>query len=123
MTMTATSLSTGDGAHLAPATLRVGPFVHVTRMSSESGADTPGQASDLLHRAADALATTGATTRDVVRTRFYVGDLAHAAAIRAEHARFFGDHTSPATIVHDPSTTLALDLDAVVSDVSPHLAD
>ncbi len=120
--MTATSIPTGDGSRTEPATLRVGPFVHVTRLCAETGADTSAQASDLLRRAADALATSGATTRDVVRTRFYVGDLMHAAAVRAEHARFFGDHVSPATVVHDPSATLSLDLDAVVSDASPYFA-
>ncbi len=116
--MNATSTSTGDGAHIAPSTLRVGPFVHVARLS----ADSETHAADLLHRASQALAASGATTRDVVRTRFYVGDLMHAAALRAEHARFFGDHVSPATVVHDPTITLELDLDAVVSDDSAPFA-
>ncbi len=119
--MNATLLSSGDGAQIAPATLRVGPFVHVARLSAETEAETPIQASDLLRRAMTALAASGASASDVVRTRFYVGDLMHAAALRAEHARFFGDHASPATIVHEPATKLALDLDAVVSDASPRL--
>ncbi len=119
--MNATSTPSSAGAPIAPTALRVGPFVHVTRLSAETEDDASVQASDLLRRATDALVESGASANDVVRTRFYVGDLMHTAALRAEHARFFGAHVSPATIVHEPSTTLALDLDAVVSDSSPRL--
>lgn len=99
----------------APSAVRVGPFVHLPRIADASTADPQTRAASLLARAALLLESHGATAADVIRTRFYVDNLADAPAVRAAHAAFFGDTATPAAVVFDAGAPLALDLDAVVS--------
>jgi enamine deaminase RidA (YjgF/YER057c/UK114 family) len=106
----------GDGAPLDAAVLRVGPFVHVPRISADAPGDPSGLTAALLTRASDALESTGSRSSDVIRARFYVSDLMQAGAVKAAHRAFFGDQAPPATVVHDPGTPFSVDLDAVVRD-------
>src|SRR5439155_16801106 len=48
---------------------------------------------------AAALAEAGATLSDVVRTRMYITDAAHAEAVGAVHGQLFGDTRPAATMV------------------------
>jgi enamine deaminase RidA (YjgF/YER057c/UK114 family) len=53
--------------------------------------DPAGQAREAFTIALTALARAGATRGDVVRTRMYITDGAHADAVGAVHAEFFRD--------------------------------
>jgi ribonuclease D len=79
-----------------PSTVRVGPFLHLPRIADEApDGDLHGRTSALLQRAAALLEEHGASAGDVIRLRFYVDDLASAAAVRSAHAAFFGSDAAP----------------------------
>ncbi len=64
------------------------------------GAGDPAtQARTAFGIALDALAAAGATPGDVVRTRMYVTDAAHADAVGRVHGELFGDVRPVATLV------------------------
>jgi len=68
--------------------------------------------------AASALAAAGMTLDDVVRTRMYVTDRAHAAAVAAVHGELFGAVRPAATLVIvagliDPTLLVEVELEAV----------
>ena len=61
--------------------------------------DAYAQARTALRIALDALALVGAASHDVVRTRIYVTDRAHADAAGRAHGEVFGKHRPAATMV------------------------
>jgi hypothetical protein len=67
-----------------------------------------------------ALAEAGATMRDVVRTRMFLVDPAHADAVGAVHGEVFGDIRPAATMVSvsallDPRWKVEIEAEAVVA--------
>ena len=68
-----------------------------------------------------ALEELGGTVDDVIRTRHYLVDPAHAEAVGAVHGEIFGDVRPASTMVVvagllDPRWKLEMELDAVLSD-------
>jgi enamine deaminase RidA (YjgF/YER057c/UK114 family) len=80
--------------------------------------DPAGQARGILEVIARALDDAGFSMRDVVRTRIYITDAAHADAVGAVHGEFFGDvRPASAMIVMvglvDPSLLVEIEVDAI----------
>lgn len=69
----------------------------------------------------DALSQVGARPEQVVRTRMFVTDAAHADAVGAAHGRVFGDIRPAATMVVvsgllDPRWKVEIEAEAVIDD-------
>jgi enamine deaminase RidA (YjgF/YER057c/UK114 family) len=84
--------------------------------------DPAVQARRCLTIIGDALAELGAGFPDVVRTRMYVTDAAHADAVGAVHGEVFGDVRPAATMVVvaallDPRWVVEIEAEAVVTVV------
>ena len=86
--------------------VRVGPFVFVsgTTATAEDGTivgqgDPYAQAVQALKNVEAALHKLGATLRDVVRTRMYIVDPAHADAVASVHGELFKHVRPVATLV------------------------
>jgi enamine deaminase RidA (YjgF/YER057c/UK114 family) len=83
------------------------------------GPDDPyAQAKAVLDKIEAALTEAGASMRDVVRTRIFVTDMAHADAIGRAHGEFFRDIRPAATMVQvvkliDPRLLVEIEADAV----------
>jgi enamine deaminase RidA (YjgF/YER057c/UK114 family) len=80
--------------------------------------DPAGQARGILEVISRALESAGFSLRDVVRTRVYITDAAHADAVGAVHGEYFGDvRPASAMIVMvglvDPSLLVEIEADAV----------
>jgi enamine deaminase RidA (YjgF/YER057c/UK114 family) len=67
--------------------------------SGEVDPDPDAQTRRCFEIIAAALAEAGATLSDVVRTRMYITDAAHAEAVGAVHGQLFGDTRPAATMV------------------------
>lgn len=128
---------TADRAHLAGTApyeatagyaraVRVGPFVAVagTTGLGDDGRVVPGGAYAQARRALaivlDALARAGARPDDVVRTRLYVTDAAHAGEVTRAHAEALGHVRPAATLVVvaaliDPGMLFEVEADAIVA--------
>ena len=81
--------------------------------------DPGAQARRCLEIIAAALAEAGAAPADVVRTRMYVTDRAHAAEVGAAHGRWFGEARPASTMVVvaglvDPRWCVEIEADAVL---------
>jgi enamine deaminase RidA (YjgF/YER057c/UK114 family) len=108
--------------------VRVGPHVYVsgTTATDETGAvvgvgDAGAQMRQALHNLVAALERTGATVRDVVRTRIFVTDIDAWRAIGEAHGEVFGG-VRPATsmvevrrLIH-PDMLVEIEADAYVED-------
>ncbi|HJW21729.1 MAG TPA: RidA family protein [Candidatus Limnocylindrales bacterium] len=80
--------------------------------------DPAAQARGVLEVIERSLGSAGFSLRDVVRTRIYITDAAHADAVGAVHGEFFGDvRPASAMIVMvglvDPSLLVEIEADAV----------
>ena len=105
--------------------VRVGPHVHVsgTAPVMPGGADPPPDAYRQALRCLDiiltALAETGATAADVVRTRIYLTDAADIEEVGRAHAEVFGDvrpaTTGVVTGLLDPRWLVEIEADAFVT--------
>jgi enamine deaminase RidA (YjgF/YER057c/UK114 family) len=71
----------------------------ITSGCTAPGATAADQARAAFEIAVNALATEGATARDVIRTRMYVTDRADADAVGRVHASFFAEARPVATLV------------------------
>jgi enamine deaminase RidA (YjgF/YER057c/UK114 family) len=122
-------VSTGTSWELAfgySRAVRAGDHVYVagTTAVDESGAvvgpgDPYTQAAAVLRKIDAALAQAGASLRDVVRTRIFVIDMAHAESVGRAHGEFFGDIRPAATMVQvvkliDPRLLVEIEADAVI---------
>ena len=101
-------------------------FVAGTTAVDDSGAvigagDPYAQAIAVLQKIEASLAQAGASMRDVVRTRMYVTDMAHAELVGRAHGEIFGDIRPAATMVQvanliDPRLLVEIEADAVLRD-------
>jgi enamine deaminase RidA (YjgF/YER057c/UK114 family) len=106
--------------------VRVGDrvFVAGTTAVDESGAvigegDPYAQAVAALRKIAAALTQTGASMRDVVRTRIFVTDMAFSETVGRAHGEFFSEIRPAATMVQvvkliDPRLLVEIEADAVI---------
>ena len=82
--------------------------------------DPAAQMRRCLEIAEAAFAKLGATLDDVVRTRIFITDLAHADAVGRVHGEVFAETRPASTIVTagllNPEWLLELELDAVIDD-------
>ncbi|MFI9586836.1 RidA family protein [Streptomyces sp. NPDC052236] len=107
--------------------VRVGPWVAIAGCTAAApegpvgGADIVAQTTECLRRVQGALEDTGASLRDVIRTRFYVTDISALEAIGRVHLAFFGEVLPASTIVEvsalaHPALLVEVEADAVVDD-------
>ena len=108
--------------------VRVGPYVHVagtTAADSEGKIVAPGdpyaQAVASLRKIEAALHEAGASLADVVRTRMYVTDIEHLAAIGRAHHESFAQVRPAATMVEvgrlaTPEMLVEIEVDAIIAD-------
>lgn len=85
--------------------------------SSQHPGDVAGQARAVLAIIERALADGGFTLADVVRTRMFVVDMTHSAAVSAVHGEVFGEIRPAATMVAvaglmDPSLLVEIEAEA-----------
>jgi len=111
--------------------VRVGPFVYVagTTAWDETGAivgigDPYAQTAQVLRNLERALASAGASMRDVVRTRTFVTDISYWEAVGRAHGEVFREMRPAATMVEvarllDPRMLVEMEVDAVLADASP----
>ena len=106
--------------------VRVGPFVYVAGTTApEAGADAGAQAEQTLTKIEAALAKTGATLQNVVRTRMYVVNIARdAEAIGRAHGAVFGAVRPASTMVEvraliAPEMRVEIEAEAIVEDAAP----
>jgi enamine deaminase RidA (YjgF/YER057c/UK114 family) len=108
--------------------VRAGDRVYVagTTAVDDSGAvigpgDPHAQAAAILEKIESALTQAGASMRDVVRTRIFVTDMAHADAVGRAHGEKFGDIRPAATMVQvvkliDEQLLVEIEADAVIQE-------
>ncbi|MBI2763403.1 MAG: RidA family protein [Chloroflexi bacterium] len=89
-----------------------------TDPGSEHPGDAAAQAREALGIIERALAEVGFSLADVVRTRMYVTDPAHAASVAEVHGEVFGDIRPAATLVVvaaliEPRLLVEIEVDAV----------
>jgi enamine deaminase RidA (YjgF/YER057c/UK114 family) len=108
--------------------VRAGDHVYVagTTAVDDAGAvigrgDPHAQAAAILDKIESALAQSGASLSDVVRTRIFVTDMAHADAIGRAHGEKFGDIRPAATMVQvvnliDAQLLVEIEADAVIQE-------
>ncbi|HLE53849.1 MAG TPA: RidA family protein [Thermoplasmata archaeon] len=111
--------------------VRVGPFVYVagTTAWDETGeivgiGDPYAQTVQVLRNLERALASAGASMRDVVRTRTFVTDISYWEAVGRAHGEVFREMRPAATMVEvarllDPRMLVEMEVDAVLADASP----
>ena len=108
--------------------VRVGRSVHVagTTATGDDGSvvaagDAAGQTRFVLEKISRALAQSGATLQDVVRTRLFVTDISNWESIGRAHGEFFKEIKPAATMVEvsrliTPGLLVEIEADAVVSE-------
>ena len=107
--------------------VRVGDIVAVAGTTAGSGGkpvaigDPAAQTRAILETIEKALAEAGASLKDVVRTRFYLTDIADFEAVGRVHGEFFGEirpanSTFQVTAFVRPEWLVEIEADAVVSD-------
>jgi len=108
--------------------VRAGDHVYVagTTAVDDAGAvighgDPHLQALAVLDKIEAALAHAGASMRDVVRTRMFVTDMAHADAVGRAHGEKFGDIRPASTMVQvvkliDERLLVEIEADAVIQE-------
>ncbi len=113
--------------------VRVGRSVHVagTTATGENGeivapGDAAGQTRYVIEKIGHALAQSGASLRDVVRTRMFVTDIATWEAIGRVHGEFFAEIRPAASMVEvsrliTPGLLVEMEADAIVGDPGPPL--
>jgi enamine deaminase RidA (YjgF/YER057c/UK114 family) len=108
--------------------VRAGDHVYVagTTAVDDAGAvigqgDPNLQTLAVIDRIGAALANAGASLRDVVRTRMFVTDMAHADAVGRAHGEKFGDIRPASTMVQvvkliDERLLVEIEADAVIQE-------
>jgi enamine deaminase RidA (YjgF/YER057c/UK114 family) len=108
--------------------VRAGDHVYVagTTAVDDAGAvigrgDPHAQTVAVLDKIESALAQAGASLSDVVRTRIFVTDMAHADAVGRAHGEKFGDIRPAATMVQvvkliDELLLVEIEADAVIQE-------
>lgn len=108
--------------------VRVGPHVHVsgTTATDEHGeivgvGDPVAQTHQVLNNIALALHRTGATLKDVVRTRIYVTNIEHWEAVGRVHGLVFKDIRPASTLVEvarlvNPAMLVEIEAEAIVPE-------
>jgi enamine deaminase RidA (YjgF/YER057c/UK114 family) len=106
----------------------VGPHVHVagTAPMMPDNADPPADPYAQMRRCLEiveaALAEAGAGLADVVRTRVFLSDAAHAPEVMRAHGETFGDvrpaNTTVVAGMLDPRWHVEIELDAVLRDAT-----
>lgn len=111
--------------------VRVGRFVHVAGTTAADkngtvvGANDPyAQAVHIFNKIETALAETGATMADVVRTRMYVTNIGDWEQISKAHSEFFGNVRPVATLVEvsklvTPEFLVEIEVDAIITKPTP----
>jgi enamine deaminase RidA (YjgF/YER057c/UK114 family) len=100
--------------------VRVGPHVAVAGTTG-TGHDVVAQTRDALRRIDLALTKSGASLRDVVRTRTYLTDISQWREVGAVHSDVFGAIRPAATMVQvaaliAPELLVEIEVDAYVYD-------
>jgi enamine deaminase RidA (YjgF/YER057c/UK114 family) len=111
--------------------VRIGPHIAVAGTTSAAPdadnneiGDIGAQTREALRRIEVALNQTGATLRDVVRTRIYVTDISRWREVAAVHSDVFGDIRPAATMVEvaaliAPELLVEIEADAYSEGNSP----
>jgi enamine deaminase RidA (YjgF/YER057c/UK114 family) len=105
--------------------VRIGSWVAVAGCTASTptgpvgGANIAAQTQECLRRVQGALEDSGASMRDVIRTRFFVTDISALADIGEVHRRFFADVLPASTIVEvtalaHPSLLVEVEADAII---------
>ena len=105
--------------------VRVGNFVAVAGSSSKPVVigDPAAQTRAIIEVIAKALAETGASLKDVVRTRIYLVDIAHWETVGRVHGEYFAD-IRPANSMFQvtgfvrPEWLVEIEADAVIPEAS-----
>ena len=110
--------------------VRVGPYVHVAGTTAADadgkivGADDPyEQTIYILRKIEAALEKTGATMKDVVRTRIYVTDVTDWDEVARAHGELFAQIKPAATLVEvnsliEPEMLVEIEADAICVDTA-----
>jgi enamine deaminase RidA (YjgF/YER057c/UK114 family) len=109
--------------------VRIGPFVYVSGTTATDehneivgGTDPYEQAKQALRNVETALKMAGASLESVVRTRLFVRDIEHWAAIGHAHSEYFGNVRPATTMVEvsalvRPEMLVEIEAEAVVGEI------